>query len=97
MLIGLIDIGPYAFTETIAGAIDRNNISTIPKTFNILSYSSYLESLLGLFTTKSTIGGYLITFFKKVSVFKFAASQLTMLPHPVGTERVQQLSEVEVK
>jgi hypothetical protein len=30
MLIGLIDIGSYAFTETIAvGVINRNNISTI--------------------------------------------------------------------
>ena len=30
---------------------------------------------------------YLITFFKKFSSSKFAPSQLTMLPHPVGTER----------
>jgi len=30
MLIGLIDIGPYAFAETIApGVINRNNISAI--------------------------------------------------------------------
>ena len=31
---------------------------------------------------------YLIIFFKKFSSSKFAPSQLTMLPHPVGTERV---------
>jgi hypothetical protein len=51
-----------------------------------VSINKMMDLIIILITT--IIPSHLITFFKKFSSSKFAPSQLTMLPHPVGTERV---------
>jgi hypothetical protein len=70
----------WAVSMVVIGTVAATEVTAIGVSIN------KMMDLIIIVTT-TTILSYLITFFKKFSWSQFAASQLTMLPHPVGTER----------